>query len=114
MGEGLHFLPGMGHPCDHSIACEVLSPIAGDFNGHSGGNFPAITHSDRNPHAINNIDDCAVCKFFSLVKTCISLDSDVSDHIIVAERLAIYSSLLESRFIGSYQSRAPPRDLLQA
>jgi hypothetical protein len=112
MGEGLHILPGMGHSCDHRRDCIVYSSSAADFDGCCGHHSPAVTHEDQNPNGINNADDCAVCKFFALAKSCLLADHVAYDHIIIAERLVVCSPFFQSRFVGSYLSRAPPCDLL--
>ncbi|MGA2060098.1 MAG: hypothetical protein ABSG67_06425 [Thermoguttaceae bacterium] len=112
MGEGLHFLPGMGHSCACHFDCIVSSPSATDLDGCCDRHFPAVTHSDTNSCKIKDAADCPVCMFLSLAKSCLSTQYAACDCLPIVERLAVCSPLLESRFVYSYHTRAPPREML--
>jgi len=108
MGEGLHFLPGMGHSCEHLHDCMVSCPTAADHDDSGGCPSSLIAHSNYDSDGVHNAANCEICKYFSLVKSCLLAIDLAGDCVTVTERLPVYSPLLESRFIGSYHSRAPP------
>jgi len=111
MGEGLHFLPGMGHSLEHSHDLLFHSTIA-DIDG-CNHHTSVIKHSDKNQDGTNNADDCVVCKFITHAKNCLLTVYFVVDYTTITWQLAVYSPLLESRFVGTYHSRAPPCGLSQ-
>jgi hypothetical protein len=108
MGEGLHVLPGMGHSCEQPLECSILSRTAAGHDDSFDCHSSADANFGRNLHKIDNAADCAVCKYFSLAKSCLSIDCAACDFITITERLVVCSPLLESSFVGTYQSRAPP------
>jgi hypothetical protein len=112
MGEGLHLLPGMGHSCACHLDCMVSSPSAADLDGCCDRHYPAVTHAEQDPGAINNVADCPVCMFLSLAKSHLSTHYAACDCLPIVERPVVYSPLLESRFVCSYHTRAPPREML--
>jgi hypothetical protein len=113
MGNGLHLLPGMGHSCEDADHCLISSLISSHHNGCAGSHSPAIIHTDQHPKGIHNSADCAVCMFLSLAKSYLSTEYTACDCLPIVERLAVCSPLLESRFVCSYHTRAPPSDMLQ-
>jgi hypothetical protein len=112
MGEGLHFLPGMGHFCEHDPDC-ALSCMP-DVGLHSSPicHTPTFSHSGKESEQLHNAADCAVCTFLSLAKSCPPALTAACDFTPIVERLAICFSHFQSRFVGSYLSRGPPCDLL--
>jgi hypothetical protein len=114
MGEGLHLLPGMGHSCTCHIDCMVSAPSAAELDGCCEHHFSTVTHLEQNSGAINNAADCPVCIFLSLAKSYLSTEYAACDCLPIVERLAVCSPLLEGRFVCSYHTRAPPRDMLHA
>jgi hypothetical protein len=112
MGDGLHFLPGMRHCSCHSLvesdACCEAGGVAGcDPAPH----FRAEVHADHRAIAADRAAACPVCMFMSLAKICLHAQSAVCDLEPLAPPEAVCISLLQSRFLGSYLSRAPPGDL---
>ena len=112
MGEGLHLLPGMGHSCACHLDYVVSSPSAAALDGCCDRHSPAVTHAEQNPGAMNDAAGCPVCMFLSLAKSYLSTEYAACDCLPIVERLAVCSPLLESRFVCSYHTRAPPRDVL--
>jgi hypothetical protein len=112
MGEGLHLLPGMGHSCACHLDCMVSSPSATHVDGCCDRPSPAVSHSDPNSSEIRDSADCPVCLFLSLAKSYLSTEYAACDCLPVVERKAVTSPLLESRFVCSYHTRAPPYDML--
>ena len=108
MGEGLHTLPGMGHSCGQSSECAVLLPPDCDSGGCHGHHSTAFRYSDHASDGKNNAADCSVCNYFSLAKPCLLTAPVVGDCFCISELLPVYFFKVESRIIGSYQSRAPP------
>ena len=113
MGEGLHLLPGMGHSCACHLDCMVSSPLAADLDGCCDRHSSAVTHAESNSSEIKDAADCPVCMFLSLAKSYLSTQYAACDCLPIVERLAVCSPLLVSRFVCSYHTRAPPRDMLQ-
>ena len=112
MGEGLHLLPGMGHSCGHHLDCMVSSPSSADLDGCCVHHSQTVTHSDPTSSEIKDAADCPVCMFLSLVKSYLSTQYAATACLPIVERLAVCTPLLESRFVCSYHTRAPPRDML--
>jgi hypothetical protein len=113
LGEGLHLLPGMGHSCACHPDCMVSSPSAADLDGCCDHHSPVVTHSDPDSFEIKDAADCPVCLFLSLAKSYLATDYAPCDCLPIVERLAACTPLLVSRFVCSYHTRAPPRDMLQ-
>ena len=113
MGEGLHLLPGMGHSCGCHLDCVVYSPSVDGHDGSCVRHSPTVTHSDQNSGEIKDTANCPVCIFLSMAKSYLATEYAACDCLPIIERLAVCSPLLESRFICSYHTRAPPLDMLQ-
>ncbi len=113
MGEGLHFLPGMGHSCCHTLDCLDYCHFCAEPDGPSLPCSQTVSHSGHNTGAVGNAAVCPVCMFLSLAKMCLPAESAASECAPIVHRLAVCSPLLQSRFFGSYLSRAPPCDLPQ-
>jgi hypothetical protein len=103
VGEGLHFLPGWGHSCGHSS--HEYSWDGGEKGPPSFG-ISSLKHSD----GVHNAADCAICKYFSLAKPCLFSACLECAPFTQIEFLAVFSSRIESRAVGTYQSRGPPCD----
>jgi hypothetical protein len=110
-GNGLHFLPGLGHGCGkshlptstNSVACSEHSAChaTADPLHHDG----AITISLADG---GDDEDCPVCQYFTQAKTVfLTVDFDFHSHAVEG-RIATYRSLPIDRVSGAYCSRAPP------
>jgi hypothetical protein len=96
-GDGLHFLPGLGHGCHESHACHDISLIS--VGHHEDG--LAVS-------AAENAEDCPVCHFFMQAKTVVLTVDFQIDSQLVAGRIPTIRPLLTDRVVAAYSSRAPP------
>jgi hypothetical protein len=111
MGEGLHFVPGLGHSCGQSHDSDHFSSKDRNVDDCCRHHSAVAMYSDLDLDKSVDAADCAICKYFSLAKPCLLASFTTFDYLTITECLPDYSSILESRFIGSYHSRAPPRDM---
>jgi hypothetical protein len=111
-GEGLHFVPGLGHSYDCSVNC-CLASRTDPQEEHPLAHPAAPVLSEGNAKDINNAADCAICKYFSHAKPLLAPDFFWGDYPLVAEKTAVCPLIFQSRFVCAYHSRAPPYALFQ-
>jgi len=107
MGEGLHLLPGMGHSDGHSFECAISSQTALSHD-HFCHHHSVLTSPLEKSSATNSAVDCAICKYFAQAKPLLLAVCVELDYLVLIDRVAVLSPLLESWFEGPYHSRAPP------
>jgi hypothetical protein len=109
-GNGLHFIPGMGHDCREPhrpfADCENhrLSDGSEEFSSaESCGreSCPAISVS-------RNCDDCPVCQYFTQAQSVPLAVAFEIDFRAVKRNILTIRPLLVNRTPDAYCSRAPP------
>ncbi|MCC6125648.1 MAG: hypothetical protein IT426_11845 [Pirellulales bacterium] len=109
-GNGLHFLPGLGHDCRETH----LPPAA---HGESRGVDCTGTHAFNQTSGCEgrpavaiaaNHDECPVCQYFTKAKTVPQTVAFEIESRVVEGRIPSIRSLLLARPLGAYFSRAPP------
>jgi hypothetical protein len=104
IGEGLHFLPGMGH----SDECSCCSHSDTNHDCSATSHALVISQEVQNSHDLHKAADCPICQYFAQVKPLILAFNVETDYLVVIERIEVASSFLLSRCETAYQSRAPP------
>jgi hypothetical protein len=109
-GNGLHFLPGVGHECrgNHrslETSAESQRPTrANEF-------VRSAAEHDRNFSAISGDEDsdhCPVCQYFTQAQTVPLSVAFVIDSDVAEGRILTIRPLLANGVAGAYSSRAPP------
>jgi hypothetical protein len=111
LGEGLHFLPGLGH-YDHAL-CDGCMPShsSSSHDCTNAEHSESGSNSILNSHGSHNAADCPVCQYFAQAKPLVVTLNTVADSLVVVERLEIDATVLQSRSQLAYHSRAPPSSL---
>ena len=101
IGQGLHFLPGLGHfpATSHSVrhGCQGhdCSKRAWAPPGHNGPSFVGV-------------HDCPICKYFALVKRVPMAARVLRDHTVLSEPPVLSLRLVSRQAARVYDSRGPP------
>jgi hypothetical protein len=106
MGEGLHFLPGMGHSCCDCYVCSHESQAAD--HECCQWHHVALIRTGVQATDVHNPSDCPICKYFSQIKPYFAPACVTVEHSPVAQRFTVLVSLLEGRTVSPYQPRGPP------
>jgi hypothetical protein len=110
MGNGLHFVPGLGHECG-----ETHRPLAAQGGCHSSDCAKESAHfaaDHRNNSPVVSValksDTCPVCQFFTQAKSVPLTVAFEIDSRVAEGRISTIHPLLADRVPGVYNSRAPP------
>lgn len=113
-GDGLHFLPGLGHDCRESHLPLVARDDCHRHDNASGQESELIRLTAGHRQGISAIspgedgDHCPVCQYFTQAKTVPLAVAFEIDSRVVEGRIPTNRPLLEDHFAGAYSSRAPP------
>ena len=110
-GDGLHFVPGMGHDCR-----ETQLPLAAQGVCHrsdcANGYAHLVAGKQNNLLSVvsvaPNSDNCPVCQFFTQAQSAPLTVAFEIDTRVVEGRISTIRPLLIDQVIGAYHSRAPP------
>jgi hypothetical protein len=108
-GNGLHFLPGMGHSgCGH-VELFASSDCDSSISGvHHLSDLHAFPAGFRATDSINSDDDCPICHFLAQAKNLVLAIHYEGNSEFVCRYITVYSSLSFEPFQAAYHSRAPP------
>jgi hypothetical protein len=104
-GNGLHWIPGLGHDCQHSpfeaeADCRFHEGHDG-FSGEPKDSRPAISVS-------HDGGDCPICRFFTQAQSVPpTFDVDTNSNAVERQVPTVHSIFLADAVIA-YSSRAPP------
>jgi hypothetical protein len=111
VGDGLHFLPGLGHDCRG-----MHPPLVAQADCHGGGCAEEATNRvEEGLHkylaatsTAPNDDDCPICQYCSQAQSVsLTVDFDIN-FCVVERRITTIRSLFVDHVAGAYSSRAPP------
>jgi hypothetical protein len=114
VGNGLHFLPGLGHDCEEAdgpvAVCGVVAASQSTENSAAGPwRTKRIALQDGSAiSALPGRSDCPVCQFFTQAQTVPLTVSVEIDFGVVEGRWLSIRPLLVDPVVGAYHSRAPP------
>lgn len=110
VGDGLHFLPGLGHDCRGTHL-----PLAAQSGCHGVDCADETAHLEIGYHkylaatsAGSCGDDCPVCQYFTQAKSVPLTVVFEIDSRVVEGRISTIRPLLADYIVGAYYSRAPP------
>ena len=103
-GDGLHFLPGLGHHCR-----EMRLPFDAQGGCHwsdcgEAGHFKILSATS----VASSDENCPVCQFFTQSQSVPLAVAFEIESRVVEGRISIIRPLLVDRVAGAYSSRAPP------
>jgi hypothetical protein len=110
LGDGLHFLPGLGHDCREThnplvthLDCPksdcVYENASADDNIHKRFGTVTVTHAG---------DECPLCQYFTQAQSVPLTVLFEIDSRMVERRNQAISPLLADHHAAAYSSRAPP------
>jgi hypothetical protein len=108
-GNGLHFLPGLGHDCGNSHPSASANEVACSEHPdcHSTVRF-SDAQGKTTLGSSGGEKDCAVCQYFTQAKiVLLTFDFDFQSHAVEG-RVSVYRSLTIDDIPGAYCPRAPP------
>jgi hypothetical protein len=103
-GDGLHFLPGLGHDCRGTHRPLAALGDCHRSNCSEAGHFKNLSANSVAP----NSDDCPVCRFFTQSQSVPLTVVFEIDYRVVEGRVSSIRPLLVDRVAAAYSSRAPP------
>jgi hypothetical protein len=109
-GNGLHFVPGLGHECGET---HRLLALQGGCHGSDCVKESAHLGADHRQNSpvvsvAPESDDCPVCQFFTQAKSVPLTVAFEIDSRVAEGRISTIRPLLADRVPGVYHSRAPP------
>jgi hypothetical protein len=108
-GNGLHFLPGMGHSgCGHVELCSSNGRENSFSDAHHHSDSHAFSTDCRATSSLNSDDDCPICHFLAQAKNLVLAIHFEGNSEFVCRYITVYSSLSFEAFRAAYHSRAPP------
>jgi hypothetical protein len=114
VGDGLHFLPGLGHDCEEAeervAVCGVLAASHNTENC-AGEHWRADRSALKDRSAVSALpgrSDCPVCQFFMQAQSIpLTVSFEIEFHAVEG-RFLPSRPLLVDHVVGAYHSRAPP------
>ena len=103
-GDGLHFLPGLGHDCREM---RLLLAALGDCHRSDCAEAGHCKLLSAISVAANS-GDCPVCQFFTQAQSVPLTVAFEIESRVVEGRIPMIRPLLVDRVAGAYSSRAPP------
>jgi hypothetical protein len=109
LGEGLHFLPGCGHPISAGAGCVWMGWIDPGIRLGPGDGVTRVQCPNQDRSATPTADQCPICQHFSFASSVTAGVVFVAVSMLAQALPASDCPQLPPTTAQSFQARAPPQ-----